>query len=166
MSGDKIATKADVRLWEKCVAEAKAKFDGKYSARMYQHALYLYKKRGGKFLGRKSKHNSMRVWTAEEWGTASGAPSVHSAHYTPNKGRKSKRDTVKPTNERYLPKYVREHLSKREYAVSSRKKRRDSQRGIQYSREPTAIRSKISRLMRVSKRKASQRKASQHKNKK
>lgn len=140
MPSGEIAVKTNPKLWEKCVNEAKTKFDDKYSARMYQYALHLYKSRGGKFSGKKSERNSMRVWTAEEWGTKSGTTSVRGDH---------------PSGERYLPKYVRERLSKREYAISSRKKRADSKRGRQYSREPGAVSKKISNLMKKSKRRAS-----------
>ncbi|QJX74038.1 hypothetical protein F-E9_284 [Faustovirus] len=132
-TSDKVAVKTDPKLWDKCVKTALAKFDGKYSARMYQHATHLYKSQGGGYKGRKSKHNSMRVWTNERWRTKSGKPSSE-------------------TGERYLPEHVLRKLSADEYAASTRKKRTDTRHGLQYSVEPKRVRSKINRLIKSKRR--------------
>jgi hypothetical protein len=126
-----VAIKSDPELWSKCVAVAKDKFDGVYSARMYQHALYLYKSRGGKFHG-SSKRNSMRIWTNQRWRTKSGKPSTRGDS---------------PTYERYLPEDTLRRLSTREYAASSRKKRADSSKGLQYSSQPASLKPKINKLI-------------------
>ena len=143
-----IAIKTDPKLWEQSVKIAKDKFNGIYSARMYQHALYIYKSQGGKFKGKKSKYNSMRVWTEERWRTKSGKPSVH--------GKDS-------TGERYLPEGVLRRLSAREYAASSRKKRADSRKGLQYSAEPKTLKPKINKLIKSNRNKHSKSKHSRKK---
>ena len=48
-------------LWEYCKKEAVEKM-GKFSARAMQYAVKLYKERGGGYLGKKSKENSLVTW--------------------------------------------------------------------------------------------------------
>lgn len=93
---------------------------GQWSARKAQMAVQEYKKAGGGYAGPKSADNSLVVWTEEDWGTKSGRKSAE-------------------TGERYLPKEAREALSPREYAETTEKKRRDSAKGRQFSRQPEAI---------------------------
>lgn len=78
---------------------------------------------------RKSQ-KSLRKWTKEKWGTKSGKPSTQGS---------------KATGERYLPKKAREALSKKEYAATSRKKRKDTKAGKQFSKQPKKIAKKTSR---------------------
>ena len=78
---------------------------------------------------RKSQ-KSLNKWTKEEWGTKSGKPSTQGS---------------KATGERYLPKKTREALSKKEYAATSRKKRKDTKAGKQFSKQPKKIAKKTSR---------------------
>jgi len=74
---------------------------------------------------RKSQR-SLRNWGKEEWGTQSGKPSAE-------------------TGERYLPKKARESLSPQEYAATTRKKREDTKKGKQFSKQPKEIAEKTSR---------------------
>lgn len=72
----------------------------------------------------KKSQRSLKKWTAEEWGTRSGRPSI--------KGPLAK-------GERYLPKKAREALSAAEYAATTRKKRKDMKKGKQHSKQPKKI---------------------------
>ena len=78
----------------------------------------------------KKSQKSLRKWTKEERGTKSGKPSTQGS---------------KATGERYLPKKAREALSKKEYAATSRKKRKDTKAGKQFSKQPKKIAKKTSR---------------------
>lgn len=64
-----VATKSNPALWSRCKADAKRKMGGKWSARAAQHAVYLYKKRGGKYKGKKptAKTNKLKKWTKQKW---------------------------------------------------------------------------------------------------
>jgi len=63
----------------------------------------------------------MKKWTKEDWGTKSGKNS------TEGKG---------ATGERYLPKKKRDAMSDKQYARTSAKKRADTAKGKQYSKQP------------------------------
>ena len=78
----------------------------------------------------KKSQKSLRKWTKEEWGTKSGKPSTQGS---------------KATGERYLPKKAREALTKKEYAATSRKKRKDTKAGKQFSKQPKKIAKKTPR---------------------
>jgi hypothetical protein len=56
------------KLWEECKAEAMVG-KSRWDARVSQHAVRLYKKKGGKYNGPKPKaaNNTMVRWTKEEW---------------------------------------------------------------------------------------------------
>ena len=71
---------------------------------------------------------SLRKWTKQEWGTKSGKPSTHGSQ---------------ATGERYLPKKAREALSDKEYAATTRKKREDTKKGKQHSKQPKKIAKKV-----------------------
>lgn len=119
------------KLWEKAKAEAKSKMGGKHSARAMQLAAKIYKDKGGSYSGSKTKaQKSMSKWTKEDWGTKSG-----------------KNSTIGPkaTGERYLPKKARESLSKKEYAKTSAKKRKDTKAGKQFSSQPKKIAKKTAK---------------------
>lgn len=81
----------------------------------------------------KKPQKSLKKWTKEEWGTKSGKPSTQ--------GKKA-------TGERYLPKKAREALSDKEYAATSRKKREDTKKGKQHSKQPKKIAKKTARHRR------------------
>ena len=76
---------------------------------------------------------SLRKWTKQEWGTKSGKPSTQGSQ---------------ATGERYLPKKAREALSDKEYAATTRKKREDTKKGKQHSKQPKKIAKKTSKHRR------------------
>ncbi len=69
----------------------------------------------------KKSQKSLKKWTKQEWGTKSGKPSTQGA---------------KATGERYLPKAARKSLTAKEYAATTRKKRKDTAAGKQHSAQP------------------------------
>ena len=117
------AKKTDPKLWEKVKAEVtKSDKGGKprqWSARKAQLASAEYKKEGGGYAGKKTADNHLQQWTDEAWGTKSGEESGK-------------------TGERYLPKTARESLTDAEYAASTAKKRADTRKGKQFSKQPKA----------------------------
>ena len=121
MSGT--AKKTDPKLWDKVKTEvtksSKGGKPGQWSARKAQMATAEYKKEGGGYAGQKSDDNHLKQWTDEEWDTKSGKESGK-------------------TGERYLPKKARETLSDKEYAASTAKKRADTAKGKQFSKQPKA----------------------------
>jgi len=78
----------------------------------------------------KKSQQSLKNWTNEDWGTKSGKPSTQGP---------------KATGERYLPKKARESLSSAEYAATSAKKREDTKKGKQFSKQPKGIAQKTAR---------------------
>ncbi len=122
------AQRADPKLWEQVKTEITAGAKGgkpdQWSARKAQLAVAEYKKRGGRYLGPKSEDNHLTQWTREEWGTKSGKPSGK-------------------THERYLPKAAREKLSDPEYKRTTAKKRTDTKKGDQFSRQPKDVADKV-----------------------
>ena len=78
----------------------------------------------------KKSQKSLKKWTKEKWGTKSGKPSTQ--------GKKA-------TGERYLPKAARDALTDKEYAATSRKKRKDTKKGKQHSKQPKNIAKKTAR---------------------
>ncbi|MEE7461797.1 hypothetical protein MFUR16E_10990 [Methylobacterium fujisawaense] len=121
MSGT--AKKTDPKLWDKVKTQVtkseKGGKPGQWSARKAQIATAEYKKEGGGYAGKKSADNHLQQWTDEEWGTKSGKESGK-------------------TGERYLPKKARESLTDTEYAASTAKKRADTRKGKQFSKQPKA----------------------------
>ncbi|MEL6064850.1 MULTISPECIES: hypothetical protein [unclassified Methylobacterium] len=117
------AKKTDPKLWEKVKKQVtkseKGGKPGQWSARKAQMATAEYKKEGGGYAGKKSDDNHLKQWTDEEWGTKSGQESGK-------------------TGERYLPKKARATLSDKEYAASTAKKRADTAKGKQFSKQPKA----------------------------
>ena len=119
------------KLWERAKAKAKRKMGGKHSARAMQLAGKYYREMGGGYTGKKNKaQKSMTKWTKEDWGTKSGKPSTRGP---------------KATGERYLPKKARDALSAKEYAATSRKKREDTKKGKQFSKQPKKIAKKTAK---------------------
>ena len=118
------AKKTDPALWErvkkKVTKSSKGGKPGQWSARKAQMATQEYKKEGGDYEGAKSSDNHLTQWTDEEWDTKSG------------------RESGK-TGERYLPKKARDKLTDAEYARSTAKKRADSAKGRQFSKQPEDV---------------------------
>ncbi len=61
----KSAIRDNEPLWKYCKQEAVAKM-GKFSARAMQHAVKLYKERGGGYVGIKSAVNSLVQWSKQQ----------------------------------------------------------------------------------------------------
>ncbi|AXA65732.1 hypothetical protein [Pseudomonas oryzihabitans] len=118
------AKKSDPELWEKVKKEItegdKGGKPGQWSARKAQLASQEYQKRGGEYQGGKGKDNHLQQWTDEKWDTRSGKKSEE-------------------TGERYLPEKARDSLSKEEYQRTTVKKRRDTRRGQQHSKQPADV---------------------------
>ena len=68
----------------------------------------------------KSPQRSLKKWGKQKWRTKSGKPSSK-------------------TGERYLPEKAIKSLSAQEYAATSRKKREDTKKGKQFSKQPKKI---------------------------
>ncbi|MDR7036989.1 MULTISPECIES: hypothetical protein [Methylobacterium] len=118
------AEKTDPKLWQtvkkRVTQSSKGGKPGQWSARKAQMATSEYKKEGGGYAGKKGGDNHLKQWTDEEWGTKSGRKSAD-------------------TGERYLPKKTRNTLSDAEYARSSDKKRADTAKGKQFSKQPKDV---------------------------
>ena len=78
----------------------------------------------------KKPQKSLKKWTQQKWQTKSGKPSTQGP---------------KATGERYLPKKAIESLSDKEYAATTRKKREDTKKGKQMSKQPKKIAKKTAR---------------------
>lgn len=102
-----VAKRLDESLWEYCKAEAISKM-GKFSARAMQYAVSLYKKRGGRYEGKKTNNNSLVKWTKEDWGYV-----------------------AEPKRSRYLPKKAREHMTVGEKIATDRAKNAGTKEGKQ-----------------------------------
>ena len=68
----------------------------------------------------KPSQKSLKSWTKQKWRTKSGKPSSK-------------------TGERYLPTSAIKSLSSSEYAATTRKKREDTKKGKQHSKQPKKI---------------------------
>ena len=124
--------RTDQALWERTVkritAGDKGGNSGQWSARKAQLAVLEYKKAGGGYKGQKSKNNSLTKWTEQEWTTKSGKKSSE-------------------TGERYLPKKAIEKLSNKQYQETTLKKKMDTIKGNQFSKQPKNI-SDITKMYR------------------
>lgn len=69
----------------------------------------------------KKSQRSLKSWTKQKWRTKSGKPSAK-------------------TGERYLPEKAIKALSSKEYAATTRKKRADTKKGKQHSKQPKKTR--------------------------
>ena len=118
------AKKTDPKLWEKTKDKVtdgdKGGKPGQWSARKAQLATQEYKKAGGGYAGKKSDDNHLKQWTDEEWDTKSGKESGK-------------------TGERYLPKKARDSVSDEQYDRSTAKKRSDTAKGKQFSKQPKDV---------------------------
>lgn len=127
----KTATKTKPELWKKIVARvkrgAKGGAAGSWNARKAQLAVAEYKKAGGGYKGRKTKDNGLVKWTKQDWGYVTSG------------------DEKKPRAKRgrYLPKKVRESLSKTEKAATNRRKRAATKRGAKKAKYTKAIAKKV-----------------------
>ena len=72
----------------------------------------------------KKSQKSLKKWTKQKWRTKSGKPSTQGS---------------KATGERYLPASAIKALSDKEYAATTRKKRKDTKKGKQHSKQPKKV---------------------------
>ena len=72
----------------------------------------------------KKSQKSLKKWTKQKWRTKSGKPSTQ--------GKKA-------TGERYLPEKAIKAMSDKEYAATTRKKRADTKKGKQFSKQPKKV---------------------------
>ena len=82
----------------------------------------------------KKSQRSLRAWTKQKWRTKSGKPSTQGA---------------KATGERYLPTAAIKSLSSKEYAATTRAKRKATKSGKQVSKQPKKIAKKTKRYRKV-----------------
>tara|TARA_R110001599_G_C11881432_1_gene624076 strand:+ start:311 stop:559 length:249 start_codon:yes stop_codon:yes gene_type:complete len=68
----------------------------------------------------KKSQRSLKSWTKQKWRTKSGKKSSE-------------------TGERYLPEKAIKSLSSKEYAATTKKKREDTAKGKQFSKQPKKI---------------------------
>ncbi|WP_347852358.1 hypothetical protein [Planktomarina sp.] len=68
----------------------------------------------------KKSQKSLKSWTKQKWRTKSGKPSAK-------------------TGERYLPERAIASLSNKEYAATTQKKREDTKKGKQHSKQPRKV---------------------------
>ena len=120
-----IAKKRDPKKWAAAKAKALRKM-GKHSARAMQLATKCYQKAGGTYSGKKKPSNKLSKWTKQKWTTKSGKPSGK-------------------TGERYLPKKAIKALSSKEYAATTRAKRKGTAAGKQFVKQPRKIAAKTKR---------------------
>ena len=122
-----VATKRDPKKWAAAKARAKAKMGGKHSARAMQLAVKYYKDAGGSYSGPKKKStNKLSKWSRQKWRTKSGKPSG-------------------VTGERYLPEKAIKSLTSKEYAATTKAKRKGTAAGKQFVKQPKKIARKTAR---------------------
>ncbi len=73
---------------------------------------------------KKKSQRSLTAWTKQKWRTKSGKPSTQGP---------------KATGERYLPEKAIKALSAKEYAATTRAKRKATKKGKQVARQPKKI---------------------------
>ena len=76
----------------------------------------------------KKPQRSLKSWTKQKWRTKSGKPSTQGP---------------KATGERYLPSSAIASLSSKEYAATTRAKRKGTKAGKQFVKQPKKIRDKV-----------------------
>lgn len=76
----------------------------------------------------KKSQRSLKSWTKQKWRTKSGKPSTQGP---------------KATGERYLPSSAIASLSSKEYAATTRAKRKGTKAGKQFVKQPKKIRDKV-----------------------
>ena len=82
----------------------------------------------------KKSQRSLKAWTKQKWRTKSGKPSTQGP---------------KATGERYLPSRAIKALSAKEYAATTRAKRKATRAGKQVSKQPKRIASKTRKYRKV-----------------
>ena len=83
----------------------------------------------------KKPQRSLKAWTKQKWRTKSGKPSTQGPQ---------------ATGERYLPASAIKSLSSKEYAATTRAKRKAKKAGKQFSKQPKKIAAKTRAHRRTS----------------
>ena len=83
---------------------------------------------------KKKSQRSLTAWTKQKWRTKSGKPSTQGP---------------KATAERYLPEKAIKALSAKEYAATTRAKRKATKKGKQVARQPKKIAKKTRAYRKV-----------------
>ena len=83
---------------------------------------------------KKKSQRSLTAWTKQKWRTKSGKPSTQGP---------------KATGERYLPEKAIKALSAKEYAATTRAKRKATKTGKQVARQPKKIAKKTRAYRKV-----------------
>ena len=78
---------------------------------------------------------SLKSWTKQKWRTKSGKPSTQGS---------------KATGERYLPSKAIKSMSSADYAATTKKKKQDTAKGKQFSKQPKRIAKKTKSYRTVS----------------
>ena len=78
----------------------------------------------------KKSQRRLRAWTKQKWRTKSGKKSSE-------------------TGERYLPEKAIKSLSAKEYAATTKKKREDTKKGKQFSKQPKKTARKVRKYRKV-----------------
>lgn len=113
------------RIKNEVMASSKGGKPGQWSARKAQLLAQKYEKAGGGYSGKKTEgQKSLSKWTKEKWGTKSGKPSTQGP---------------KATGERYLPLKALKSISSKEYASTTRAKRKGTKEGKQFVKQPKKI---------------------------
>ena len=96
----KVSIRKNPKLWEESKKKACSQANlCLHSARKMQWAVRYYKSKGGKYIGKKSKNNSLSRWGRQKWRTSSGKKSGGKLRYLPDKAwRKLSKDQIKRTN--------------------------------------------------------------------
>ena len=128
----KSSIKSNPILWKRIVENIKSKSAygtaaGQWSARKAQAAVKEYKKKGGEYIGGSKSETALNKWIIEDWKTKSGKKSSD-------------------TGERYLPSKAIESLTDEEYKLTSDKKRKDTSKGKQFSKQPKIIAKKTKKF--------------------
>jgi hypothetical protein len=76
----------------------------------------------------KKPQRSLKAWTKQKWRTKSGKPSTQGP---------------KATGERYLPEKAIKALSDKEYAATTKAKRKATKAGKQFSKQPSRVAKKV-----------------------
>ena len=156
-----VAIKTNPKLWEAAKRAACSQAGlCKHSARKMQWATRYYKKKGGRYKGKKNASNSLSRWGKQKWRTSSGKKSRGKLRYLPSKSwKKLSNSQIRRTNT-----YKRKGYSKgRQYVrqpkdvvrTLSRRRKRTSKKSRRMSTSKKAMRrtrtSKKSRRKRTSK---------------
>ena len=78
----------------------------------------------------KAPQKSLKAWTEQKWRTKSGKPSTQGP---------------KATGERYLPERAIKALSDKEYAATTKAKRKGTKSGKQFVKQPDKVAKKVAK---------------------